>query len=167
MEVTVLGLDTDNIGLLPMSGPCLPFHLSTKAKTKINAARELTKTKTSRYQYFLIHFFIDQSLSFVHYLKEDVSCWNLSSWEIDPSMAVNGVSEVFEPRSHQDSESGGGSSRQDGWAGHTLVTEFSKEAQFGKILSQMEDFCIFILPNNNIPESLNKSIISFETILKL
>ena len=74
MEVTVLGLDTDNIGLLPMSGPCLPFHLSTKAKTKINAARELTKTKTSRYQYFLIHFFIDQSLSFVHYLKEDVSC---------------------------------------------------------------------------------------------
>lgn len=40
VEVTVVGLDTDNIGLLPMSGPCLPFHLSTKAKTKINAARE-------------------------------------------------------------------------------------------------------------------------------
>ena len=40
-----MGLDTDNIGLLPMSGPCLPFHLSTKAKTKINAARETNKDK--------------------------------------------------------------------------------------------------------------------------
>ena len=69
-----MGLDTDNIGLLPMSGPCLPFHLSTKAKTKIDAARELTKTKTSRNQYLLLHFFVDQSLSFVDYLKEDVSC---------------------------------------------------------------------------------------------
>ena len=45
VEVTVVGLDTDNIGLLPMSGPCLPFHLSTKAKTKINAAGETNKDK--------------------------------------------------------------------------------------------------------------------------
>ena len=53
VEVTVVGLDTDNIGLLPMSGPCLPFHLSTKAKTKINAARETNKDKDKQKPIFL------------------------------------------------------------------------------------------------------------------
>ena len=45
--------------------------------------------------------------------------------------------------------------KMDEW--DTLVTEFSKEAQFGEILSEMEDFCLFILLNNNIPESPSRS----------